>query len=61
MATRIAKDKKDLLVAKEDCDNDLSASKRAKDFVKEQLDKVALEVQNLNVFYNSCKQQVKDA
>jgi hypothetical protein len=35
MATRIAKDKKDLLLAKEVCDNDLSACKRAKDFVKE--------------------------
>jgi hypothetical protein len=44
MAQRIAKDKKDMLAAKDDCDNDLIACKRAKDFVKEQLDKVALEV-----------------
>ncbi len=61
MAQRIAKDKKDMLAAKDDCDNDLIACKRAKDFVKEQLDKVALEVQQMNIFYNGCKQQVKDS
>lgn len=49
-----------MLAAKDDCDNDLIACKRAKDFVKEQLDKVGNEVQSLNSLYNICKQEVKD-
>jgi hypothetical protein len=55
MAQRITKDRKDMVAAKEECDNELIACKRAKDFVKEQLDQVTDEVQKLNVFYSECK------